>query len=37
MKKLMFAIALLAAIGGGAFAYNTLTAEPASACTGMNC
>jgi len=33
----MIAIALLAAIGGGAFAYNTLTAEPASACGGSYC
>jgi hypothetical protein len=33
MRKLVLALAIMAAMGGGTLAYNALTAAPAVACT----
>lgn len=36
-RHVLIALALIAAIGGGAIAYNAATATPAAACTGGLC
>jgi hypothetical protein len=38
MRRLVLAVAMIAAIGGSIAAYNALTASPAAACLGgSNC
>lgn len=37
LRKILFAFVVLAAVGGGAAAYNVLTAAPAVACGSSGC
>lgn len=37
IRRMMFALVALAAIGGGVMAYEALTAMPAAACMGSSC
>jgi hypothetical protein len=37
MRRLVLAVAMIAAIGGGIAAYNVLTAPPAAACPIGSC